>query len=101
LSFALRRNQGADSAMRDGPVPSGLPGQPGGGGTAGERFSADGAGRIAAKALMLADVAERMGIDALALSRLESGKMLNPTQATLHKWAEAVGRNLEVDLSPA
>src|SRR5438309_9123920 len=38
--------------------------------------------------LTLADVAERMGIDAPALSRLETGKVLNPTLATLHKWAE-------------
>ena len=51
--------------------------------------------------LTLTQVAERMGIDAPALSRLETGKMLNPTLATLHKWAEALGRKLEVDLSPA
>ena len=43
--------------------------------------------------------AERMGIDAPALSRLESGKMLNPTLATLLKWAAALGRKLDVDLS--
>jgi DNA-binding XRE family transcriptional regulator len=49
--------------------------------------------------LTLADVAERMGIDAPALSRLETGKMLNPTLATLHKWAEALERKLEVELS--
>lgn len=48
--------------------------------------------------LTLADVAERMGIDAPALSRLETGKMLNPTLATLHKWAEALGQKLDVDL---
>lgn len=47
----------------------------------------------------LAELAERMGIDAPALSRLETGKMLNPTLATLHKWAEALGQKLEVDLS--
>jgi DNA-binding XRE family transcriptional regulator len=51
--------------------------------------------------LTLAEVAERMGIDPPALSRLESGKMLNPTLATLHKWAEALGQKLGVDLSPA
>ena len=51
--------------------------------------------------LTLAEVAERMGIDAPALSRLETGKMLNPTLATLHKWAEALGQRLDVDLSPA
>jgi hypothetical protein len=33
------------------------------------------------------------------LSRLEAGKMLNPTLATLHKWAEARGKKLEIDLS--
>src|SRR5437660_1282174 len=40
--------------------------------------------------LTLAEVAERMEIDAPALSRLESGKMLNATLATLHKWADAL-----------
>ena len=50
--------------------------------------------------LTLATVAERMGIDAPALSRLETGKMLNPTLATLHKWAEALGQKLDVDLTP-
>ena len=49
--------------------------------------------------LTLAEVAERMGIDPPALSRLETGKMLNPTLATLHKWAEALGQRLDVDLS--
>jgi DNA-binding XRE family transcriptional regulator len=49
--------------------------------------------------LTLAQVAERMGIDPPALSRLETGKMLNPTLATLHKWAEALGQKLDVDLS--
>lgn len=49
--------------------------------------------------LTLAQLAERMGIDAPALSRLETGKMLNPTLATLHKWAEALGQKLEVDLN--
>jgi DNA-binding XRE family transcriptional regulator len=49
--------------------------------------------------LTLAEVAARMGIDAPALSRLETGKVLNPTLATLHKWAEALGQKLDVDLS--
>jgi ribosome-binding protein aMBF1 (putative translation factor) len=48
--------------------------------------------------LTLAEVAERVGIDAPALSRLETGKMLNPTLGTLHKWAEALGRRVEVGL---
>ena len=49
--------------------------------------------------LTLVEVAERMGIDPPALSRLETGKMLNPTLATLHKWAEALAQKLDVDLS--
>ncbi len=52
-----------------------------------------------AQDLTLAEVAGRMGIDAPALSRLETGKMLNPTLATLHKWAEALGQRLDVELS--
>ena len=51
--------------------------------------------------LTLAEVAERMGIDPPALSGLETGKTLNPTLATLHKWAEALGQKLDVDLSSA
>jgi transcriptional regulator with XRE-family HTH domain len=42
--------------------------------------------------LTLAELAERMAIDPSALSRLETGKMLNATLATLYKWAEALGR---------
>jgi ribosome-binding protein aMBF1 (putative translation factor) len=49
--------------------------------------------------LTLAEVAERMEIDAPALSRLETGKVLNPTLATLHKWAEALGQKLDIDLT--
>jgi DNA-binding XRE family transcriptional regulator len=51
--------------------------------------------------LTLAEVAGRMGIDSPALSRLETGKMLNPTLGTLHKWAEALGQKLDVGLSSA
>lgn len=51
--------------------------------------------------LTLAEVAQRMEIDAPALSRLETGKTLNPTLATLHKWAEALGQKLNVDLTSA
>ena len=51
--------------------------------------------------LTLVELAERMGIDAPALSRLETGKMLNPTLATLHKWAEALGHRLDIVLAPA
>jgi DNA-binding XRE family transcriptional regulator len=51
--------------------------------------------------LTLAEVAGRMEIDPPALSRLESGKIPNPTLATLHKWAEALGQRLHVDISSA
>ena len=50
------------------------------------------------KGLTLAEVGERMGIDAPALSRLETGKVLNPTLATLYKWAEALECKLEIQI---
>ena len=53
------------------------------------------------RGLTLAEVADRMGIDAPALSRLETGKMLNPTLATLQKWSVALGLRLEVEALPA
>jgi len=49
--------------------------------------------------LTLAEVATRMGVDPPALSRLETGKTLNPTIATLFKWAEALGQKVDVELS--
>jgi transcriptional regulator with XRE-family HTH domain len=51
------------------------------------------------QSLTPAAVAEHMGIDAPTRSRLETGKMLNATVATLHKWAQALGRKLEVELA--
>ena len=53
------------------------------------------------RAVAILSLSERMGIDAPALSRLETGKMRNPTLARLHKWAEALRRKLVVELSPA
>ncbi len=50
------------------------------------------------QALTLSEVADRMGVDPPALSRLETGKMLNPTLATLHKWATALGMKLDIGL---
>lgn len=44
--------------------------------------------------LSLADVAEHTGIDKAALSRLETGKQINPTIDTLWRYAQAVGREL-------
>jgi DNA-binding XRE family transcriptional regulator len=51
--------------------------------------------------LTLAEVAAQMEIDPPALSRLESGKILNPTLPTLQNWAEALGQKLHVDISSA
>jgi ribosome-binding protein aMBF1 (putative translation factor) len=48
--------------------------------------------------MTLVELASRMGIDPPALSRLESGKTLNPAIATLLKWAEPLGLKLEVGL---
>src|SRR5262249_55873946 len=51
------------------------------------------------KGRTLAEGADRMGIAPPALSRLKTGKTLNPTLATLHKWAEALGQQLDIHLS--
>jgi DNA-binding XRE family transcriptional regulator len=48
--------------------------------------------------LSLTDVAERSGIDKGALSRLETGKQLNPTMDTLVRYATAVGKQLVLSL---
>jgi hypothetical protein len=37
-------------------------------------------------------------MDAPALSRLGTVKTADPALATLHEWAEALGRKLDVDL---
>lgn len=44
----------------------------------------------------LADMKERTGIDRAALSRLESGQHPNPTIATLMRYAQALGKTIEV-----
>jgi hypothetical protein len=59
------------------------------------KFKATGEGQ----GLSPKSVAERMGIDEPALSRLENGKMLNPSLATLCVWAEALGQRLQFDLA--
>jgi ribosome-binding protein aMBF1 (putative translation factor) len=48
------------------------------------------------RGLSLADVSERSGLDKAMLSRLENGKILNPTVATLWRYAEAVGMALRL-----
>jgi DNA-binding XRE family transcriptional regulator len=49
--------------------------------------------------LSLADMKERTGIDRAALSRLESGQHPNPTIATLMRYAQALGKTIEVVVS--
>ncbi len=44
-----------------------------------------------ARGLSLTEVAERMGVDHAAVSRLESGKHANPTVNTLLRYVQAVG----------
>lgn len=53
--------------------------------------------------LSLAEVSERSGLDKGMLSRLENGKILNPTMATLWRYAEALGMQvaLAVEALPA
>lgn len=48
--------------------------------------------------LSLSDVAARCGIDKGALSRLENSEDVNPTVATLERYAEALGRTLAITL---
>jgi ribosome-binding protein aMBF1 (putative translation factor) len=44
--------------------------------------------------LSLSQIAERSGIDKAALSRLETGRQINPTLATLSRYARALGKHL-------
>ncbi len=44
--------------------------------------------------LSLADMAQRTGMDRAALHRLETGRNLNPTIATLEGYARALGKRL-------
>ncbi len=46
--------------------------------------------------MSLADVSERSGLDKAMLSRLENGKILNPTVATLWRYADAVNMTLKL-----
>ena len=48
--------------------------------------------------LSLADVAERTGIDRAAIHKLEIGANTNPTQATLTRYAGALGARIEWNL---
>lgn len=46
--------------------------------------------------LSLADVVERTGLNLSTVSRLELGKVPNPTYGTLRAYAEALGMSLEI-----
>jgi transcriptional regulator with XRE-family HTH domain len=43
------------------------------------------------RGLTVSEVAERMGVDHAAVSRLESGKQANPTVNTVMRYVEAIG----------
>ncbi len=51
-----------------------------------------------AKGLSLADVYEQTGIDRSALSKLENVANENPTIETLFRYAEVVGKRLEIQV---
>ena len=50
------------------------------------------------RGMTLADVSERSGLDVGMLSRLENGKVENPTLSTLGRYARAVGLSLELQV---
>jgi hypothetical protein len=50
--------------------------------------------------LTLAEVSERSGLDKGMLSRLENGKILNPTMTTLWRYAEAIGMRVALRVEP-
>lgn len=51
-----------------------------------------------ARRLSLADVAKRSGIDKAALSRIETGRNINPTISTLEIIARSIGAQLQFQL---
>jgi ribosome-binding protein aMBF1 (putative translation factor) len=51
--------------------------------------------------LSLTDLAERTGIDRATISKLETGKIANPTVGTLRTLAKALGRKLTWTLEAA
>ena len=52
------------------------------------------------RGLSLADVAQRSGLDRALLSRLENGRVLNPTMATLWRYADAIGAQVSLAVEP-
>ena len=53
------------------------------------------------RGLSLTDMAERTGIDRATISKLETGKLANPTIGTLRTYARALGRRLTWSLEAA
>jgi transcriptional regulator with XRE-family HTH domain len=51
--------------------------------------------------LTLGDVAARTGMDSATLSRLENGRLANPTLSTLQRYAAAIGLRLRMDVAEA
>jgi ribosome-binding protein aMBF1 (putative translation factor) len=51
--------------------------------------------------LSLTDMSERTGIDRATISKLETGKVANPTLATLRTYANALGKRLSWSLVDA
>jgi len=54
-----------------------------------------------AQGLSLGDIQQRTNIDRAALSRIETGQNANPTIGTLARYARAVGKRIELELSEA
>lgn len=52
------------------------------------------------RGLTLAEVSDRSGLDKGMLSRLENGKILNPTMTTLWRYAEAIGMQVTLKVEP-
>lgn len=51
-----------------------------------------------AAGLSLSDLQDRTGMDRSALSKLENGRRPNPTLETLIRYADAVGKRVEIGL---
>ncbi len=52
------------------------------------------------RGLSITDVSERSGLDRALVSRLENGKVLNPTMATLWRYADAIGAQVTLAVEP-
>jgi DNA-binding Xre family transcriptional regulator len=53
------------------------------------------------RGLSITDVSERSGLDRALVSRLENGKVLNPTMATLWRYADAIGAQVTLAVEPS